>query len=116
MPEGLQLTDEPAGLMVLWGSASRPVGAKLSVVDAVVHDVPIGDEQVVAGGADRLERSSSAADGGVVGGQIGAFRARGGLGGLGERGLQPDRSVPGARRPGFAAGGVVARADAGPGG
>src|SRR3954447_1359366 len=96
--------------------APGPVGAEFPVLDVVVHDVPVGDEQVVAGGADRLEGAPAAADGGVVRGQMGALGAGGGLGGLGERGFQPDRAVPGARGSGFASGGVVAGADSGPGG
>jgi hypothetical protein len=36
-------------------SAPRPVGTEFPVLDIVVDDVPVGDEQVVAGSANRFE-------------------------------------------------------------
>jgi hypothetical protein len=64
--------------------------------------MPIGDEEVVAGGADGLEPSASAPHGGVVGGQIGALGPCGGLRGLGQHGFshtEPCRVRPGRRLP-----------------
>lgn len=74
--EGFELPDEPAGLVFAGVAARRPVRAEFAVVDAVVHDVPVRDEQVVAGRADGFERAPSAADRGVVRSQVRALGAR----------------------------------------
>src|SRR6266542_6497796 len=83
--ERFELFDEAAGAVFGRVAAGEPVGAELAEGDAVADDVVVGDEDVVSGGADRLRLAPAAADLGVVGGEVGAFAARGGLGRLGER-------------------------------
>ena len=47
-----QLAHESTGALFGGAAALDPVRAEVDVVDLVVHDVPVGDQQVVAGGAD----------------------------------------------------------------
>jgi hypothetical protein len=61
-----ELVDRSAGAVFGGAAALRAVRAEVAVVDLVVHDVPVGDQQVVARGADRLGRAAAAADVGVV--------------------------------------------------
>src|SRR6266542_2806484 len=84
-PERFELARESACAVLGRVAAGEPVGAELAEGDAVADDVVVGDEDVVSGGADRLRLAPAAADLGVVGGEVGAFAARGGLGRLGER-------------------------------
>ena len=105
--EGLELGDEFPGVLLLAGAAAGPVGAGLLVVEVVVDDVPVGDEDVVAGGADRFGQPTSAADLGVMRGQVGALRAGRGVRGLGQRCAERDRVVSGVPGAALATGGVV---------
>jgi hypothetical protein len=73
LPEGFELVNESADSMFGGVPSSGPVGAEVGVVNVVVDDVPVGDEQVVPGRADRLVRTSSAADAGVVRSQVGGL-------------------------------------------
>src|SRR2546425_8329824 len=113
----------PAGL---WGglrasgslgrvAAGEPVGAELAEGHLVADDVVVGDQDVVAGGADRFRVAAAAADLPVVGGEVGVFAAGGGAGGLGQRLAQPAVAVAGLAGAASAAGGVDAGADRGPG-
>ena len=52
MAELFELVHESAGALFGGAAALGPVGAEVGVVDLVVHDVPVGDQQVVTGGAD----------------------------------------------------------------
>ena len=54
MAQSLELVHEPAGAVFGGAPTLGPVRAEVGVVDLVVHDVPVGDQQVVAGGADGL--------------------------------------------------------------
>ena len=83
-----ELVDKSAGALLGGASALGPVRAEVGVVDVVVHDVPVSDQEIVAGGADGFERAAAAADVGVVRGEVGAFGAGGGVCGLGQRGPQ----------------------------
>src|SRR5687768_4394990 len=74
--ECLDLAQEPAGAVLRRVAAGEPVGAELPVGHAVADDVVVGDEDVVAGGADRLCCTPAAADLPVVGGEVGALAAR----------------------------------------
>src|SRR5437870_3930593 len=78
--EGFELFDEPAGAVFGRAAAGEPVGAELAVGDAVADDVVVGDQDVVAGGADRLRLAAAAAELPVVGGEIGVLAAGGGAG------------------------------------
>ena len=72
--ELFELVDESAGAVFGGAAALGRVRAEVGVVDLVVHDVPVGDQQVVAGGADGLGQAAAAADVGVVRGEVGVFR------------------------------------------
>src|SRR5439155_10959111 len=93
--ERLDLAQEPAGAVLGRVAAGEPVGAELAVGQPVLHDVVVGDEDVVADGADRLVRAAAAADLRVVGGEVGAFRARRRLRRLAEGRPQPLGAAPG---------------------
>jgi hypothetical protein len=66
--ELFELVDESARAVFGGAPAVGPVGSEVGVVDLVVDDVPVGDQEVVAGGADGLALATAAADVGVVGG------------------------------------------------
>ena len=63
-------------------AAGEPVGAELAVGHVVAGDVVVGDQDVVAGGADRFLLAAAAADLPVVGGEVGVLGARGCAGGF----------------------------------
>ncbi len=52
--ECFELFDEPVGAVLDRVAAGEPVGAELAEGDAVADDVVVGDQDVVAGGADRF--------------------------------------------------------------
>jgi len=52
--ERFELPDEPAGAVLDRVAAGEPVGAEFAEGDALLDDVVVGDEDVVAGGADRF--------------------------------------------------------------
>src|SRR6266545_4024565 len=87
--ERFELAHEPAGAVLDRVAAGEPVGAELAEGDALADDVVVGDEDVVAGGADRFRVAAAAADLPVVGGEVGVLAAGGGAGGLGQRLAQP---------------------------
>jgi hypothetical protein len=60
-----------------------PVWPEVGVVELVVDDVPVGDEQVVGGGAEGFVQAPTTTDVGVVGGAVGVFGSCGGVGGFG---------------------------------
>jgi hypothetical protein len=60
--ERLELLDEAAGAVLEGVAAGEPVGAELAEGDAVADDVVVGDQDVVAGGADRFGVAAAAAD------------------------------------------------------
>src|SRR5437773_2603983 len=114
--ERFELFDEPAGAVFGRVAAGEPVGAELAVGDAVADDVVVGDQDVVARGADCLRLAAAAAELPVVGGEVGVLAAGGGARGLRQRGAQPGVAVAGLAAAATAAGLVGAGADAGPGG
>jgi hypothetical protein len=114
--ELLELVDESAGAVFGGAVALCPVRPEVGVVDLVVDDVPVGDEYVVAGGADGFVQVPAATDVGVVGGEVGVFCSGGGMGGFDQRGAQGDGAVSGPVGSVFPTGGVVAWADTCPGG
>jgi hypothetical protein len=83
--ERFELALEPAGSVLDGVALPLPVGAELAERDLVADDVVVGDEDVVAGRADRFGFAAPAAQLGVVGGEVGALGACGGLGDLGQR-------------------------------
>src|SRR6266536_4068519 len=113
--ERFELLDEPAGSVFGRVAAGEPVGAELAVGDAVADDVVVGDQDVVAGGADRLRVAAAAADLPVVGGQVGVLAAGGAAGCLGQRAAQPAVAAAGFAGAASAARLVGAGADRGPG-
>src|SRR6266498_3934911 len=113
--ERFELVDEPAGAVLNRVAAGEPVGAEFAEGDALADDVVVGDEDVVAGGADRFCVAAAAADLPVVGGEVGVLAAGGGAGGLGQRLAQPAVAVAGLAGAASAAGGVEAGADGRPG-
>lgn len=56
MAELFELMDEVLGAVLGGAAPLCPVRAELGVVNIVVDDVPVGDEQVVAGSADGCGR------------------------------------------------------------
>src|SRR6266511_4810296 len=82
--ERFELAHEPAGAVLDRVAAGEPVGSELAEGDAVAGDVVVGDQDVVAGGADRFLFAAAAADLPVVGGEVGVLTAGGGVGVLGE--------------------------------
>ena len=56
MAELFELVDQAAGAVFGGAAALGPVRAEVGVVDLVVHDVPVGDQQVVAGAPMALGR------------------------------------------------------------
>src|SRR5439155_1879076 len=94
--EGFELPDEPTGAVFGRAAAGEPVGAELAVGDAVADDVVVGDQDVVAGGADCLRFAAAAAELPVVGGEVGVLAAGGGAGGLRPRRARPGVAVAGA--------------------
>src|SRR6266536_847801 len=113
--ERFELLDEPAGAVFGRVAAGEPVGAELAVGDAVADDVVVGDQDVVAGGADRFGVAAAAADLPVVGGEVGVLTAGGGAGGFVQRFAQPTVAVTGSAGAPSAARLVDAGADSGPG-
>src|SRR6266508_3280340 len=113
--ERFELFDEAAGAVFGRVAAGEPVGAELAVGDLVVDDVVVGDQDVVAGGADCFGVAAAAADLPVVGGEVGVFAAGGGAGGFGEGVAQPAVAVAGAAGAALAGRLVGAGADRGPG-
>jgi hypothetical protein len=59
---------------------SLPVWAEVAVWELVAHDVVVGDEKVVADGADRFRFTGPAVELGVVRGEVGSLGADGGPG------------------------------------
>src|SRR5712691_11580854 len=84
--ERLELAQEPAGAVLGRVAAGEPVGSEFAEGDAVAADVVVGDQDVVAGGADRFLLAAATADLPVVGGEVGALSPGGGAGGLGQCG------------------------------
>jgi hypothetical protein len=111
--EPFELSHESSGLLLGGSAAVVPVRSQIVVGNFVANDVVVGDEDVVAGGADCFLGAASAADLGVVRSEVGALAAGGDVRRLGERDPQPHRAVPGASGTVFPTGGVVARADPG---
>src|SRR6266498_261439 len=77
--ERFELFDESAGAVFGGVAAGEPVGAEFAEGDAVGDDVVVGDQDVVAGGADRFRVAAAAADLPVVGGEVGVLGAGGGV-------------------------------------
>ena len=63
--ELFELVDEASGAVFGGAVALCPVWAELCVVDLVVDDMPVGDEQSVASGADGFGYASATTDVGV---------------------------------------------------
>jgi hypothetical protein len=101
--EGLELALEAAGAVLGRVALALPVWAQVSVWDVVADDVIVGDEKIVADRAYGFRFAASAAQLGVVRGEIGVFGADGGAGALRELGGQP--AWPGAGSPGASAAG-----------
>src|SRR6266508_5586814 len=95
VPECFELFDESAGAVFGGVAAGEPVGAEFAEGDAGGDDVVVGDQGVVAGGADRFRIAAAAADLPGVGGEVGVLGAGGGVGGLGEGCAQPGVAVAG---------------------
>src|SRR3954453_6068142 len=91
-----ELPYEPSGLLLGGSAAVVPVRSQILVGNVVANDVVVGDEDVVAGGADRFLGAASAADLGVVRSEVGVLAAGGDVRGLGERDPQPHGAVAGA--------------------
>src|SRR3954447_3951316 len=100
-----ELSDEASGLLLGGTPPIVPVRPEVLIGNPVADDVVVGDENVVACGADRFLGAAPAADLGVVRGEVGALGAGGGLRGFGQRDTQPHRPVPGPCGPTFPAGG-----------
>ena len=83
--ESFELPDESSGLLLGRVAAGVPFRAQVLIRHLVSDDVVVGDEDVVAGRADRFLGAAPSADLGVVRGQVGAAGAGRGLRGLGER-------------------------------
>src|SRR6266508_1983693 len=113
--ERFELAHEPAGAVLDRVAAGEPVGAELAEGDAVAGDVVVGDQDVVAGRADRFGVAAAAADLPGVGGEVGALAACCSPGRFGQRLAQPAGAVSRLAGAAPTAGGVDARADAGPG-
>src|SRR5215218_5578142 len=113
--ECFELFDEPAGAVFGGVAPGEPVGAEFAEGDAVAGDVVVGDQDVVAGGADRFRVAAATADLPVVGGEVGVLGAGGGVGGLGGGCAQPAVAVAGFAGAASVAGLVGAGADRGPG-
>jgi hypothetical protein len=67
-----------------------------------VNHVPVGDQQIMAGGADRLGQAAPSADVGVVRGEVGVLGAGGGVRSLGSAvrsAIEPCRVRPERLRP-----------------
>src|SRR6266542_3511427 len=113
--ECFELLDEPAGAVFGGVAPGEPVGAEFAEGDAVAGDVVVGDQDVVAGGADCFRVAAAAADLPVVGGEVGVLAVGGGVGGLGEGCAQPGVAGAGLAGAASVAGLVGAGADTGPG-
>src|SRR6266540_6874980 len=75
--ERFELSEEAAGAVFGRVAAGEPVGAEFAEGDALAGDVVVGDQDVVAGGADRFGVAAAAADLPVVGGEVGVLAAGG---------------------------------------
>jgi hypothetical protein len=64
--ECFELTLQAAGAVLGRGALALPVGAELAERDLVADDVVVGDEDVVAGRADRFGLAATAAKLGVI--------------------------------------------------
>src|SRR6266508_1021093 len=115
MAERFELFDKSAGAVFGGVAAGEPVGAEFAEGDALGDDVVVGDQDVVACGADRFRIAAAAADLPCVGGEVGVFGAGGGVGGLDEGCAQPGVAVAGFAGEASVAGLVGAGADRGPG-
>src|SRR5258708_4024650 len=73
-----------------------PVRAELSVGNAVVNDVPVGDDDVVPGGTERFVASCPSLDLHVMRGQVRVLGLDRAPGRLGQRDLEPLGSGPAA--------------------
>ena len=62
MAERFELFDESAGAVFGGVAAGEPVGAEFAEGDALGDDVVVGDQDVVAGGADCFRVAAAAAD------------------------------------------------------
>src|SRR6266511_1248231 len=60
--ERFELFDESAGAVFGGVAAGEPVGAEFAEGDAVAGEVLVGDQDVVAGGADRFRTVAATAD------------------------------------------------------
>jgi hypothetical protein len=92
--ERFELALESPGAVLGRVAPALPVGSEFAERDLVADDVVVGDEDVVAGRADRLGLAATPAQLRVVGGEVGALGPSGGFRGLGQRLAQPLR--PGA--------------------
>ncbi len=99
--ECFELFDEATGAVLDGVAAGEPVGPELAEGHLVADDVVVGDQDVVAGGADRFLLAAAAADLPVVGGEVGVLGARGGAASLSAVRSQwsPGRVLPGRRLP-----------------
>ena len=88
--EFLHLLGELRDLVLSTVTAGDPVRAEVSVADwravgaGSGDDVPVGDQDVVADRANRLERAAPTPDPVIPGTQVGVLRAASGLGCLGQ--------------------------------
>ena len=89
---------QAAGAVLDGVALALPVGSELAEWDLVADDVVVGDEDVVAGRADRFGLTAPPAQLGEMGGEVGALGAGGGLRPLGERVGQPTWAGPGLTR------------------
>src|SRR5712691_981892 len=84
--ELFELADEPFGAL-LAGASVEVVGTEFLVGDVLVEDVVGGDEDRVAQGAGCFAGAAASAEACVLGAEVAALGARGGLGGFGQRRL-----------------------------
>src|SRR5690242_13823644 len=95
--ELLELVDEAAAVAVgVFGlAADEVVLAEVGVLDVVGEDVPGGDEDRVGDRDGRFLVAAATTQSLVLGVEVGAFAAAGGLGCLGQPGAQPFGSFAG---------------------
>ena len=73
--ERFELADEAGGAVLDRVAAGEPVGAEVFERNPLVHDVVVGDEDVVAGGSECFGLAAAAGDLGVMGGEVRALGA-----------------------------------------
>ena len=110
----LRVGVEPACAVLEGVARAMPVGAEFAVGDLVADDVVVGDEDVVAGRADRLGLAAASAELRVVGGEVGVLACGRRRGRIRSASVSQCAGAGSSRAPPAGTGG--AGADAGPGG